>query len=107
MAASLGMAIVRYPGSFGNWACLFQEFYEGTHEISVVGKDYNKLKNSILTEYIPHRLLVAAPFPEADFPLLRGKDPAEKTAIWLCKNYACQAPVESVADLMSLIDNVK
>ena len=107
MAASLGMAIVRYPSSFGNWACLLQEYHFGTHEISVVGKDYNKLKNSILKEYIPHRLLVASPFSEADFPLLLGKDPSGKTAIWLCKNYACQAPVESVAELMSLIDNVK
>ena len=107
MTETLGMAIVRYPGSFGNWACLLQEYFYGTAEISVIGKDFNELKSNILSNYIPYRLLLAAPAPDSKSPLLRGKDPGEKTGIWLCKNYGCLPPVDTVEDLMSLIDNVK
>jgi uncharacterized protein YyaL (SSP411 family) len=104
MTRALGNAILRYPTSFGNWACLLQEFFVGTNEISIVGKDHNRLKNNILKEYIPFRVLQSSAEADERFPLLRGKDPGEKTALWLCKNYACRPAVYTVADLMSLID---
>jgi hypothetical protein len=107
MTATLGNAIVRYPTSFGNWACLLQEFFYGTNEISVVGKDHNMLKDNILDHYIPHKILQTALAPEPDWALLRGKDPGASTAIWLCKNYTCQAPVTSLSDLMLLIDKAE
>ncbi|NDF98055.1 MAG: thioredoxin domain-containing protein [Chitinophagia bacterium] len=107
MTATLGNAIVRYPTSFGNWACLLQEFFYGTNEISVVGKDHNILKDNILNHYIPHKILQTALAPEPDWALLRGKDPGASTAIWLCKNYTCQAPVTSLSDLMLLIDKAE
>ncbi|MFM8710775.1 MAG: thioredoxin domain-containing protein, partial [Sphingomonadales bacterium] len=100
MTAALGTATLRYPTSFGNWVCLLQEFVVGTNEISVVGKDHNQLKNSILKEYIPYRVLQVSDCPDQRLPLLRGKDPGENTALWLCKNYACRPAVYTVADLM-------
>jgi uncharacterized protein YyaL (SSP411 family) len=107
MTEALGNAILRYPTSFGNWACLLQEFFVGTNEISVVGKDHNQFKNNILREYIPCRVLQTSATADPHFPLLRGKDPGKETALWLCKNYACQPAVYTVVDLMSLIDKAK
>jgi uncharacterized protein YyaL (SSP411 family) len=107
MTATLGNAIVRYPTSFGNWACLLQEFFYGTNELSVVGEDHNSLKDNILGEYIPHRVLQTAQRSDPRFALLRGKDPGGSTAIWLCKNFSCQAPVTELTDLMLLIDRAE
>ena len=107
MTETLGTAILRYPTSFGNWACLLQEFFVGTNEISVVGKDHNQLKNNILKEYIPYRVLQTSAEADDRFPLLRGKDCGDQTALWLCKNYVCQPPVYTIDDLMLLIDKAK
>jgi uncharacterized protein YyaL (SSP411 family) len=107
MTETLGTAILRYPTSFGNWACLLQEFFVGTNEISVVGKDHNQLKNNILKEYIPYRVLQTSAEADDRFPLLRGKDCGDQTALWLCKNYVCQPPVYTIDDLISLIDKAK
>jgi uncharacterized protein YyaL (SSP411 family) len=107
MTEALGNAILRYPTSFGNWACLLQEFFVGTNEISVVGKEHNQFKSNVLREYIPYRVLQTSATTDHNFPLLRGKDPGKETALWLCKNYACQPAVYTVADLMSLINKAK
>lgn len=107
MLITLGHAILRYPTSFGNWACLLQEFFYGTNEISVVGIDHKNLIYSVLENYIPHKLLHSAPVAEAGFSLLKGKDPGQGTAIWLCKKSACLPPVKTVTELMLLIDKAE
>ncbi|MBM3915670.1 MAG: thioredoxin domain-containing protein [Sphingomonadales bacterium] len=107
MTSALGNAILRYPTSFGNWACLLQEFYYGTNEISLVGKNYNTLKDNVLNNYIPYKLLQAAPVADPRYPFLRGKDSQGETALWLCKNYTCLAPVHAVSELISLIDKAE
>ncbi|MFM7645589.1 MAG: thioredoxin domain-containing protein [Sphingomonadales bacterium] len=107
MTASLGNAILRYPASFGNWACLLQEFVFGTNEISVIGVDHKTLINNILKEYIPYRLLHSSLMPDQCYPLIRGKEPGNGTALWICKNYTCQPPVQTQRELMLLIDKLE
>jgi uncharacterized protein len=107
MVSALGNAILRYPTSFGNWACLLQEFYYGTNEVAVVGEDHNAFKDNILQQYIPYRVLQSARMADERYPLLRGKESKEKTAIWLCKDYACRPAVSNVSELMSLIDKAE
>lgn len=107
MTAALGNAILRYPTSFGNWACQLQEFVFGTNEISVIGKNCKDLIDSILSEYIPYRVLQASKVGDQRYPLLRGKEPEGITALWLCKNCTCQAPKTTLKDLMLLIDRLE
>ncbi len=104
MVASLGNAITRYPGSFGNWASLLQERSVGTNEIAVTGPGFKSLLMQVLEAYIPHRVLMASAESVSTYPLLAGKDSAGKSSIWLCRNYTCQLPVFSVIELISLID---
>ncbi|MGQ0740481.1 MAG: thioredoxin domain-containing protein [Bacteroidota bacterium] len=107
MAASLGNAIIRYPSSFGNWACLLQEIIEGTNEIAVLGNDFSGLHSGIISEYIPYRVLMAAFEPDLRYPLLAGKASAGKPSAWLCRNYTCRLPVFSAKDLISLINRAE
>lgn len=107
MVSSLGTAIVRYPTSFGNWGCLLQEIIDVTNEIAMVGKDYPGTLVSILSEYIPHRVLMASGLPNPAFPLLAGKPEAKKAAIYLCRTYTCQNPVFSAKELILLINRGK
>jgi len=110
MVNNLGSAIIKYPVSFGNWACLFFELIAGTNEIAIKGDDYENILNEVLSEYIPYKVCMASSRDEKednDWPLLTGKHGADKTPIYLCRNYTCQAPVFSARELMSLINRAK
>jgi hypothetical protein len=91
MILSLNTAIIRYPTSFGNWACLLQEIIDGTSEIAVVGKNLYNLHTEILQQYIPHRVLMTAE-KEIIASVLAGKMTADKPTIYLCRSYTCLNP---------------
>ena len=107
MISSLGKAIVRYPTSFGNWACLFQELIAGTSEIAVVGENFSALLGELIGQYMPHRVLMASNCPNKNYQLLAQKPISENTAIYLCRNYTCLNPVFSAKELMLLINSSK
>ncbi|MEO7924025.1 MAG: thioredoxin domain-containing protein [Chitinophagaceae bacterium] len=107
MIASLGVAITRYPSSFGNWACHLLEIITGTSEIVVLGGGYEALLQELLGLYIPQRVIMGAEKADPGLPLLASKPFGEKAAIFLCRNYTCQAPVFSAKELISLINRGK
>ncbi|HEX7844466.1 MAG TPA: thioredoxin domain-containing protein [Chitinophagaceae bacterium] len=103
MLSSLGQAIIRYPGSFGVWACLLLEKIRGTNEIAIIGKDYASMVSELYAYYIPHKVLMASGFGSEQYPLLRRKEGPDSTNVYLCKDYVCDLPVSSVKALISLI----
>jgi len=58
----------------------------------------------VLSLYLPHSILMAAA-DENGFPLLKGKGNNEQTLIYLCKDYACQKPVDSVPEFENLVSS--
>ena len=105
MILSLGTAIARYPNSFGNWASLLLEVISGTNEIAIVGENFSKIHEEILTKYIPNRVLMASATADNFFPLLVEKTAGRLTTIFLCRNYTCRNPVFSANELISLINS--
>lgn len=106
MVASLGQVVIKYPGSFGVWAALYQEMVAGTLEIAILGKEHKKLLEETLGLYLPHRVLMAAKGEES-YPLLTGKNSGNDTMIWLCRDYTCLRPVSTVDGLTALIHKGK
>ena len=103
MINSLGNAVVRYPTSFGVWACLFLELTVGTSEIAIISVEPHAVLRQALKEYIPHKIIMAGTGESNSFPLLSGKEKTDQTSIFLCQNYSCEIPVSSVAALLALI----
>lgn len=102
--SSLGKAILHYPTSFANWACLLLEIIMGTDEIVIIGNDFSGIHSELLGQYFPHRVLMASEKADPGFPLLAEKPVIDTAAIFLCRNYTCQHPVFSAKDLISLIN---
>ena len=98
MQKGLSATLIAHPNSFGSWACLLSEVAIGTSEIVVLGPEHKSLANNILLQYIPYKVVMSASHENDNFPLLKGKKLAEKTAIFLCKNYSCKLPVFSISD---------
>ncbi|NOT51378.1 MAG: thioredoxin domain-containing protein [Chitinophagaceae bacterium] len=106
MISSLGNAIVKYPGSFGNWACLLLEMVAGTNEIALTGPGFEQLLPELLKEYVPHKIIIGSADGERNqiWPLLKKKQSTNPPSLWLCRNYTCHLPVFSVKELISLIN---
>ena len=103
MIDSLGNAIVRYPTSFGVWACLWQEQVEGSNEITILSDEPQAILKQVLKEYIPHKLIMSAKKENNLFPLLSGKENTGEITLYLCRNYACEKPVSSIDALVALV----
>jgi uncharacterized protein YyaL (SSP411 family) len=104
MVSSFGSMATKYPTSFGVWLSALFQISFGTNEIAIIGSDYLKILKRILTLYLPHSILMAA-LKENDFALLKGKTFNGRTLIYLCRNYACQQPVDSVEEFENRISS--
>lgn len=102
MLSAFSDIAVRYPTSFGMWLMLLLEITYSSYEIAIVGPNFCERLKEVTATYIPHAIIMAGEV-EKDFPLLKGKGSKEQTLIYLCKNYACQKPVQTVAELKLLL----
>jgi uncharacterized protein YyaL (SSP411 family) len=107
MLLRLGNALLRYPTSFGNWACLLQEKVLITNEITLLGPSLEPSHVALLRSYIPHRVLMVSVRTDDRFSLLRGKVMGSESAYWLCKNFTCLPSVDSLSKLLNLIDKTE
>jgi len=103
MISSLAEVIKKYPTSFGVWASLLQACVEDVHEIVLTGEKINELRNQIMAIFIPHRIFQSTEITDPTFPLLEGKPIAEQPLIFLCKNYYCKHPADSLAAFIRLM----
>jgi len=103
MVNALANVITKYPASFGVWLSLLFEMTAGTKEIAVLGKDWEIYLQKVLGVYISHKLVLAAKTPLSGYPLLSDKPETDETRIYLCENYACRHPVNTLQDFVSLL----
>jgi len=102
---SLSELIIKYPTSFGNWACLLIDVFAGINEIAICGKGFESLRNRLLTYFVPNKVLQCTDNPEVvPYPLFIHKPVSDKPFIYLCRNYTCQVPVEKIETIVSMID---
>jgi len=104
LLTSLSTAIIKYPTSFGIWASAILAQAYGIDELAIVGEHFAEKRKELLKNYLPHRILQAAKTANNKFPLLAGKE-NEKTLIYLCKQYACKAPVDTIAKLLLMTNS--
>lgn len=104
MVQAMGEMPIKYPTSFGVWLSLLYEMMSGTAEIAIVGEDYREWLAALQATYLPHKLMMAAPEEMTAFPLLAGKKGEGKTHLFLCRNYACQSPVSTLAEAFNLLE---
>jgi uncharacterized protein len=103
MLGTMQESLERYPSSFSQWAnCAMGEVF-GLSEVAVVGEHAFKFAADIETEFLPQKVLMASKTADNTFPLLRDKLDDGYTLIYLCQNYACQQPVNTIEAFRQLI----
>lgn len=103
LCASLHQSTRKYPTSFGVWATMVLALTYGIPEIAIVGGNFASVRKDFLRAFIPWRIVQSSPQSSENFPLLAQKPYSESAQIFLCKNYACQKPVNEVDALIQLM----
>jgi len=106
MASSLDRVVISYPVSFGGWATLFQALTYSIPEVVITGRKPENARKEFLKHLVPFRVFQSMQEKNTQFPLLRDKPVEAGPLIFLCKNYACQLPVNEVATAIRLVENV-
>ncbi len=96
-------AVERYPTSFSRWATNLLSMVYPSQEIAIVGEEAFILAQDLNTYFLPNSIKMASAKGNKDFPLLQDRFVPNTTQIYLCSNYSCQKPVQSIDELMELI----
>jgi uncharacterized protein YyaL (SSP411 family) len=106
MVSAMRQPVTGHPGSFGGWATIFQAITYSVPEVVITGVSPENARKEFLAHLIPYRVFQSMQVENTQFPLLRDKPVSSGPLIFLCKDYACQLPVNEVATAVRLIENV-
>jgi uncharacterized protein YyaL (SSP411 family) len=106
MLSAMRQPVTGYPGSFGGWATIFQAITYSIPEVVITGVSPENTRKEFLAHLIPYRVFQSMQVENTHFPLLRDKPVSPGPLIFLCKDYACQLPVNEVITAVRLIENV-
>ncbi len=103
MVERMRPTLERYPLSFERWALalLFERYPRP--EIAVVGPDALAVAQQLQRHFTREAVVAASPKPLAQIPLLKDKPADADTCIYVCQNYACQRPVSTVEEAITLL----
>ena len=96
MLMSTQSAVEQYASSFSLWALAIMNEVHPIPEIAILGEDAFEIAISMQRQFLPNKVLMASKTESDNYPLLVGKPLEAQTKIYICQNYACQQPVESV-----------
>ena len=95
-----GQQIGQVPRGFPKSLMVVDLLLHGPIELALVGgtdtQSYTQLRKAMNSCFVPYRVMAHHQDVEADtsHPLLTGKTPVDgQAALYLCKNFSCQAPI--------------
>ncbi|CAN5440091.1 thioredoxin domain-containing protein [soil metagenome] len=105
MMDNMSAAIAAYGGSCTNWASVLLEYSKPVQEVAIVGPRHTEFAKAIAQRFNPQRMMMAAPAESEQWPLLQNRtSTSNETLIYLCQNYTCQRPVNSVAAFWAMLE---
>jgi uncharacterized protein YyaL (SSP411 family) len=87
-------AVTRAPSAFGHALTALELHFSPPRELAIVGPVDSPVARAALQPFQPDTVVAVG--PADDVPLLAGKDLVDgHPAVYVCENFACQAPVTS------------
>jgi uncharacterized protein YyaL (SSP411 family) len=87
-------AVTRVPSAFGHALTALELHFSSPSELAIVGPVDSAVARAALEPFQPDTVVAIG--PAEDVPLLAGKHLVEsQPAVYICENFACQAPVTS------------
>ncbi|NBO59088.1 MAG: thioredoxin domain-containing protein, partial [Chitinophagia bacterium] len=103
MLEGLEATLLRYPTSFGKWGNLFIELNKGIGELAILGRDALVASKGIYADFLPNKVVVISDKSNDSIPLLIGRSAEENTKFFVCRDFACLAPVGEAQEAIRLL----
>jgi len=88
------------PSAFGHALNALDLHFSRPRELAVIGGPETEVARAALASFDPNAVVAFG--PSEDVPLLQGKDFVDgRPAVYVCENFACQAPIMEPTDLVS------
>ena len=96
--------LVRHAQGFGRAISALEFHMSSGKEIVVVGERGNELEREVLSRYLPVDVVAIGDGRDDELPLLKDRPMVDgRSAVYVCENFVCQRPVQSVPELLGLI----
>ncbi len=113
IVASAAALLAQYPAAFGHLLGVIDSQVYGATEVALAGspdsKSFSVLQRVIASTYVPSLVMAAsADAGTSDIALMRDRTATGETATaYVCRNYACSAPVTTAADLIAQLASTR
>lgn len=94
--------IKKYGSAYSNWAIQLLEHVYGTNEIALTGEHILAWRQELDRYYVPNKIILGG--TKSQLPLLKDKGGLDSKA-YLCRNKTCSLPLNTVAELIELINS--
>jgi uncharacterized protein len=89
----------RYATSFARYALVMLLEEKNYREIAIIGTDALEKIQAIQTHFFPNAIFMASQNADSEYAMLKDKN---EDYIYLCQNYACLKPVQSVEEFLKI-----
>lgn len=87
-----------YGSGYSNWGILALSFTQPFYEVAITGKDAAQLRFKMAKDYHPNAIFAGG---QSDaLPFLYDKSFTDKSTIYVCENFSCQAPTQSIEEAL-------
>ncbi|WP_310397078.1 thioredoxin domain-containing protein [Hymenobacter sp.] len=104
MLAQVRHLVVKEPQHLTNWASLYAALLRPGAEVSIIGPEAEPFREELNRRFLFDAVL-AGTEAASELPLLKLLKPAgeARTAVHICRNQACLAPVHSIAEALAAL----
>ncbi|MFC7667942.1 hypothetical protein ACFQT0_11520 [Hymenobacter humi] len=104
MLAQVRHLVVKEPQHLTNWASLYAALLRPGAELAIIGPKVESFRQELSRRFLFDTVLAGAK-KSSELPLLKLLKPAPegRTAVHICRNQACLAPLYSVAEALAAL----
>ncbi|NNF64427.1 MAG: thioredoxin domain-containing protein [Acidimicrobiia bacterium] len=96
--------VEQYPSAVGHLLAVRHASIVGPLEVAVTGDDQDALADVVWERFRPHVVLARADEGSAVIPLLDGRTGSAASTAYVCRDFVCELPVHTAADLRNQLD---
>ena len=104
MLAQVRHLVVQQPQHLTNWAALYAALLRPGAELAIIGPEAETFREELNRQFLFDTIITGTE-QASELPLLRLLKPADegRTAVHVCRNQACLAPVFGVAEALAAL----
>lgn len=103
MIVRIQPVLLRYASSFSKWGQGFFNHIVGFNEIAIVGDNASEKALALQSNAMKPYLIMASTQSNEQYPLLAAKPKSDDALLYICKQYACQQPVTTIEEALSML----